>query len=115
MVNTKLFNFLGMHLQEEFTIRQLSIATKTPYMTLNREVKLLEQKKLLILKKVGKSSVCRLNMHNPLTKQFLIIASAEIIHPNLIIKKITREIREKNPNCTVVLFGSFASHTNEKH
>ena len=52
MNNTqKLLRYFGLNISRKDTIRQISLETKIPYMTLNRIIKKLEKDKIIITEK----------------------------------------------------------------
>jgi len=116
----KLFRYFALNINKVRTIRQISLKTKIPYMTLNRIIKKLEKQNLIITKKVGKSVVCSLNKDNRITKQHLILASESFkdhfIEKRLLIKKINQIIKEnKSKEISAILFGSYAAGKEQKH
>ena len=116
----KLFRHFALDINKSSTIRQISLETKIPYMTLNRTIKKLEKQNLIITKKVGKSVVCSLNKDNKITKQHLILASEsfknDFIEKKILIKKINQIIKEnKSKEFSAILFGSYAGGKEQKH
>lgn len=107
---TPVFRYLGLRMEKRETIRQISIAAKIPYMTLNRVMKKLEKQNLIKTERIGKSLVCSLNKDNPITKHYLIIASEnfknELTEKDLTIKRICDIIEEKKTkNFSAILLG----------
>ena len=104
----KIINYLGKNVNQSFTMHQLSNLTSIPYASFHRTIK--KMKNLIILEKVGKSTIIKLNTKNPITKSYLTIASEEekeeYLNSNPIIKKITNEL--DNNEGVVILFGSYA-------
>ncbi len=116
----KLFRYFALNIDKAKTIRQISLETKIPYMTLNRVIKKLEKQNLIITKKIGKSVVCSLNKDNLITKQHLILASEsfknQFIEKKPLIKKIYQIIGENKPKeLSGILFGSYAAGKEQKH
>ena len=103
-----LFRYLGLKIGKRETIRQISLAIGIPYMTLNRVMKRLEKENLIITERIGQSVTCSLNIHNPVTKHYLIIASEDSknqsVKKDSVIKNIAEIISEKK-NFSAVLFG----------
>ena len=103
----KIINYLGKHLNESYTMYELSKLTKIPYTTLHRLINKI--KNLVIIKQVGNSKTVALNKK---AKPYLIISSLEekeeFIDKNKIIKKIVNEIEVKD---IILLFGSYAKQT----
>lgn len=106
----KIINYLGKHLGESFTMRELSKAAKVPYATFHRTIQ--EMKDLVKIKTVGKSKTVALNTDNAAIKSYLTISSdeekKEFLKNQPIISKIASELNAKD---TVVLFGSYAKGT----
>lgn len=106
----KIINFLGKHLNQSFTMLELSKATKIPYATFYRTIQ--EMKDVLTIQTVGKAKTIMLNLKNPAIKSYLIISSEEekkeFLEKQPIIKKIVGEL---NTTDIVVLFGSVSKGT----
>ncbi|MBD3361428.1 hypothetical protein GF358_01420 [Candidatus Woesearchaeota archaeon] len=113
----KIIQYFGKNLKKEKTIRQISLETKTPYMTVNRTIKELAENNIITLKKQGKATICTINTDNPLTKQHLILAEEsyknELIRKKPLLKKICQTLPENN--YSAILFGSYAKETEQKH
>ena len=109
----KIINYLGKHVNEAFTMHELSKLTQIPYATFHRISKQLID--ILIIKNIGKSKIIRLDLEKPIVKSHLAIASEEekreYIKKQPIINKIASEIKI---NDIVVLFGSYATNTSTK-
>lgn len=104
----KVFRYFGLRIDKRETIRQISLDTKIPYMTLNRIIKKIEKQNLIITERIGKSFVCSINKNNLITKHYLIIASEyfknEFIEKNPLIKKICEIIEgRKTKKLSVIL------------
>jgi len=103
----KIINFLGKHLGQLFTMRELSMAVKVPYATFYRALQ--KMKDLVNIQTVGKSKTLTLNTDNPAIKSYLAISSEEekneFLKKQPIISKIASELNTKD---SVVLFGSYA-------
>lgn len=106
----KILNHLGKNIGREFTMHELSKATKIPYATFYRTVKLMDE--LVVLRSVGKATTMAINTENTSLKAYLTIASEEerkeFLKKKRIISKIASEI---STNDTVLLFGSYAKGT----
>lgn len=111
----KIINFLGKNIQNGFTMHELSISTKIPYASFYRYAKRLIEQGVLLVEKIGKAKVVRLNINHSVQKANLTHASFEelweYMQKNKIIKKITNELKT---NDIVVLFGSYATGTQTK-
>lgn len=103
----KIVNHLGKHLEQSFTMRELSKATKVPYATFHRTIQ--KMKDLVKIQVVGKSKTVALNTDNPTIKSYLTISSEEekkeFLKMQPILNKIASELNTKD---AVVLFGSYA-------
>lgn len=107
----KVLNFLGKNIGKAFTMHQLSKLLHIPYATFYRLMNKMHN--LLIINAVGKSKTVQLNVQNPITKSYIIIASQEerdeFLKKQPILKKITEELPEGD--YSVILFGSYAKGT----
>jgi predicted nucleotidyltransferase len=104
---SKILNYLGKHIEERFTMHNLSELLGIPYASFYRTIQ--KMKDLLVLEIVGKSRVVRLNVKNRVVKAHLIVSSDEerkdFLNKKAIIRKISNEL---NTNDVVILFGSYA-------
>lgn len=114
-----LFRHLGLNIGKDKTIRQISLETKIPYMTLNRIIKKLEKQNLINTKKQGKAIICSLNKNNDITKHHIILASESFknhfLEKKPLIKKIYEIIKNTSKELSIVLFGSYAKEKEQKH
>ncbi len=101
-----IINYLGKHLNEQFTMHQLSNILNIPYATFYRKIKKMED--LIKIQTIGRSKVISLILNN-ITRSYLTISSEEekkhFIKKQPIIKKIASELNTKD---IVILFGSYA-------
>lgn len=106
-----ILNYLGKNKDKSFTMYELSKILLIPYASFHRTIKRIED--LLIIKKIGKSKVIRLNTNNEIITSYLAAASyeekKEFLKTQPIIKKIASDIKEERE--IVVLFGSYAKGT----
>src|SRR3989338_8917414 len=106
----KIINYLGKHLNQSFTMLELSKATRIPYATFYRTIQ--EMTDLILFQTVGKAKTVTFNTKNAEVKSYLTISSAEekkeFLEKHPFIKKIVGEL---NTTDIVVLFGSFAKGT----
>lgn len=114
MINKRerIFRYFSINIDKRATIRQISLDTKIPYMTLNRTIKKLEKQNLIVTERIGKSLICSLNKYNPITKHYLILASEyfknDFIEKKPLIKRIVEIIEEKKPKeFSAILFGAY--------
>lgn len=103
----KIVNYLGKHLNQRFTMHELSRLLQIPYASFYRTVQ--RMKDILALAVVGKAKTVSLKVDNPVVKAYLTIASDEerkvFLQKQPIIKKIASELDTKD---IVILFGSYA-------
>jgi len=103
----KIINYLGKHLEERFTMHELSKLLTIPYASFYRTIQ--QMKDLLITETIGKSKVLKLNSQNSIVKAHLIISSddekKEFLEKHPILKKISKDLETKD---IVILFGSYA-------
>lgn len=103
----KTINYLGKHLNQQFTMHKLSKLVGIPYASFYRAV----QRRCDILQctVVGKSKIVTLKVNNSIVKAHLTISSdeecKEFLQRQPIIKKIAAELKTKD---IVLLFGSYA-------
>ncbi|HIH11771.1 TPA: nucleotidyltransferase domain-containing protein [Candidatus Woesearchaeota archaeon] len=102
-----IINYLGKHIQQAFTMHNLSKLIGIPYASFYRTVQNMND--VLDIEVVGKSKTISLHVNNPILRSLLAVTSdeerKEFIKKNLIIKKIATELKVKD---IVVLFGSYA-------
>ena len=116
----QLFRYFGLNLGKRATIRQISLETKIPYMTVNRIISRLSKESIVITERVGKSLICSLNIENRLIKQYLTISSEsfknDFLKKKPLISKIAQAVEEEGSNdFCAVLFGSYAAGKEGKH
>src|SRR3989338_5621011 len=103
----KIINYLGKHLEERFTMHELSKLLTIPYASFYRAIQ--QMKDLLITETIGKSKVLKLNSKNSIIKAYLIISSdqekKEFLQKHPVLKKISKDLHTKE---VVLLFGSYA-------
>jgi len=110
----KLLWILGKHIPDSLTVRQLAKDAEVPYATAYRTIE--KNKKLFIVTKKGNIKLCSLNLEDPITKNYLILAErqqAEIFlkkNPKLNILK--KELPKGDYAC--ILFGSRAEAEHRK-
>lgn len=109
----KIINYLGKHLDQNFTMHELSNLVAIPYATFYRVLR--DMVGLVDLHTVGKAKVVKLNITNKIIKSYLAISSEEeknqYLEKHTIIKKIISEFQTDD---VVVLFGSYAKGTQKK-
>ncbi len=103
----KIINYLGKHLQERFTMHELSKLLNIPYASFYRTIQ--QMNHLITTESVGNSKTIKLNTQNPIIKAHLTISSdeekKEFLEKHPIIKKISNDLNTKD---VVLLFGSYA-------
>ncbi|MBW2994861.1 helix-turn-helix domain-containing protein, partial [Candidatus Woesearchaeota archaeon] len=71
----KLLWVLGKHIPDSLTVRQLAKDAKVPYATAYRTIE--KNKKLFIIIQKGNAKLCHLNLEDPITKNYLILAERQ--------------------------------------
>lgn len=110
----KLLWILGKNIPNSLTVRQLAKDATVPYATAYRTID--KNKKLFIIIRKGNIKLCSLNLEDPITKNYLILAErqqAEVFlkkNPKLSILK--KELPKGDYAC--ILFGSRASQQQRK-
>jgi predicted nucleotidyltransferase len=92
----------------QFTIRELSLETKTPYPTTWRLIRTLESTGLITTRKIGHSTLCQLNPGSPYLKE---VRKALALSPSPHKMAVTDFVQEakKIPEIKrVILYGSVA-------
>lgn len=109
----KIINYLGKHIEESFTMNELSKAVKVPYATFYRTLQ--GMKDLVNIRTVGKSKTVRLKTESPAIKSYLAISSEEekkeFLKKQPMINKIAAELETED---TIVIFGSYAKGIERK-
>jgi predicted nucleotidyltransferase len=110
----KLVYVLGMNLDNEMTIRQLSIDSKVPYTTTYRLIKL--NKSLFNVNLKGNIKLCSLNLEDNITKNYLILAERfeanKFLKKNVVIKALISDLIKGN--YALILFGSRVESTHRE-
>ena len=101
---------------KEFTIKQVSEKLKINYRIAYQEIKNLEQKKLIEIKKIGNSNACSFNyVFNELSMQAEAIRKEDLLK-NKNLKVIYKRIMElKHPLYILLVFGSYSGKTQTKN
>jgi len=102
----KILNYLGKHIEEKFTMRELSKKTKIPYATFYRTLNKMSD--LIMKDRKGNTVLVELKAKDSLSS-YLAVSSEEekkeYLKKTPLIKKINSEINTKD---IVILFGSYA-------
>ena len=64
----KIINYVGKHLQERFTMHELSKLLNIPYASFHRTIQ--QMNNLIITETVGNSKTIKLNVLNPIVSAF---------------------------------------------
>jgi predicted nucleotidyltransferase len=103
----KIINYLGKNWEKNPTMHELGRLLSIPYASFYRTVQ--RMKDVLIIEKVGKAKMLKLNRKNPIVKAYLTIASDEerkvYLKKQPVVRKIAMELET---NDVVILFGSYA-------
>lgn len=99
---------LGKNLDQEVTMRQLSIDAKVPYTTTYRLIK--QNKSIFNINQKGNIKLCSLNREDNITKNYLILAersqAIQFMKKNVVFKILKSELPEGD--YALLLFGSRA-------
>ena len=120
----KIVGLLRRDLGKGFTILEISKLLKIGYRPAYNHISELEEKKAIIVKKVGSSKQCFLNLENSQSRHFLqevdLARKEELYKSNQKLKTILEEIIPKITNQitaslhSIILFGSHAKGTATK-
>jgi len=112
----EILKYLISHKEEKFSINQLAHARKINYKSAYQNIAKLEKRGVIITEKLGNTTLCSFNYSfDPLVFQTE-WERREEIKKNRTIRSICRELQEvNNPFFTVLLFGSYAKGTQNKH
>lgn len=103
----KIVNYLGKHLEQRFTMHELSKLLSIPYASFYRTIQ--QMTDVLNIEAVGKAKTICLNTSNPIVSAYLTISSDEerkiFLKKQPIIRNIASELNTKE---IVILFGSYA-------
>lgn len=102
----------------QFHVREMAKLIKKSHVGLLPNLKKLEEEKILIGKKVGRSKVYTLNFDDNKTKEMILLSekkkTLEFLNKEFFIKKIYDEVVNFNLGGCLTLFGSYASETYNK-
>lgn len=120
----KIVGLLRLDLGKGFTILEISKLLKIGYRPAYNHVSGLEEKNIILIKKVGSSKQCFLNLENAQARHYLqevdLVRKEEMYKSNTKLKTILEEIIPKITNQiiaslhSIVLFGSHAKGTATK-
>lgn len=104
----KLLWTLGKNIPSSLTIRQLATDAKVPYATTHRTID--KNKKLFTIVRKGNIKLCSLNLEDPITKNYLILAERQQAEKFLEKNPKLNILRKELPkgDYTFILFGSRA-------
>lgn len=110
----KLLWTLGKNIPHSLTIRQLAKDAKVPYATAYRTID--KNKKLFAIEKKGNIKLCTLNLEDPITKHYLILAERQqaekFLEKNPKLNILKKELPKGD--YTAILFGSRAEEKQRK-
>ena len=115
----EVLTFLIENLNKEFNIKEIADKLKRPYVKIHNSIKRLGNKNIIKEEVKGKSHYCSIDYKNNIGIVCFINSqkSKEFLQKNkkigLIIKDIITNI--KIPNYTLLLFGSYAKNSADKH
>lgn len=111
----KIVEFLLQHLQEKFSIREISRQVKIDYKLVHNSVQRLTAKKIITKKKYGKTELCEINLTEAISDLILVEQrrTYQFLERDIGIKLLVQEVIEKieNPYYTLIIFGSYAKGT----
>ena len=109
----------------EFNIREIAKKANISYDATYRHVKYLVENNILNVKRMGKTLVCSLNLHNISTRKYLekisIAKTEEFLKKDVVLRRLLNELVEKLKKAApdqllcVVLFGSYARGEQTEH
>ena len=110
----KLVWTLGKNLNNELPIRQLANESKVPYATAYRTIE--QNKQLFVIVRKGNIKLCSLNLEDPITKNYLILAERQQAESFLKKNPKLNIFKKELPkgNYTFILFGSRAEEQQRK-
>ncbi|MBS3125734.1 nucleotidyltransferase domain-containing protein [Candidatus Woesearchaeota archaeon] len=92
----------------EFTIRELARESGTPYATAWREVQALDKYGIILTKKIGAYTICKLNKSSPYMKTLKVILEGT---PHRLAFELFKSKIKHHPNIKkIYLFGSVAKY-----
>ena len=120
----KIIRLMRKDLDKGLTILEISKLLKIGYRPAYNHINEMEKEQIIIIKKVGSSKQCKLNLENQKTKHLLesldIIKKEELYkkYPKIkIIENLASKLTDRfiSQIHSVVLFGSYAKETATKH
>jgi len=115
----EVLNFLIKNINEEYSIKGIAEKIKRPYVKVHNSIKRLAKKKIIKEIVKGKSHYCSVDYKENIDIVCFISSqrTKEILEKNKKIKLIVQEIFNsiKFPDYTLIIFGSYAKETSDKH
>lgn len=97
---------------QEYTIRGISLETNVNYRLVHQEITKLEKRKIIVVKKVGSSKVCKINLLSeiPLFSYIESLRKNELLEKHASLRVINTELNKiKSKYFTCILFGSYVT------
>ncbi len=117
-VKLELISLFRSNYFNQFHIREMAKLIGKSHVSLLPHLKSFEKDKILLSKNVGKSKVYSLNLENNQVREFLSLSEKKetlnLLSKEFFIKKLYDEFLSLNLNGCLILFGSYASLTNDK-
>lgn len=115
MNSIKILKYFLDNREEKFTINQISKVLNINYRIAHTEIKKLEKEKIITTKRVGNSLLCSLT-NNFNEKVYLAEHKRrEEILKNKDLNQILKRYKKAKQSYILLLFGSYAKHTQTKH
>ena len=115
----EVLGFLIENLDKEFSIKEIADRLKRPYVKIHSSIKRLKDKKILKEEIKGKSHYCSIDYKNNIDVICFINSqkAKDFLQKNKKIRLIIEDIiiNIKIPNYTLLLFGSYAKSSPDKH
>ena len=115
----EVLSFLNKNIKEEYSIKEIAEKIKRPYVKIHNSIKRLANKKIIkeIIK--GKSHYCSVDYKENIDVICFVNSqkTREVLEKNKKIKIIIQDIFNsiKFPDYTLIIFGSYAKGTSDKH
>jgi predicted nucleotidyltransferase len=99
----KILSLFAMNPDQQYYVREISRRLNISLGAVHGALSLLEKSGILVSRSIGKTKLYRLEAHNPIIKEFLILTTLLILEP------LTQALKEDSRR--VILFGSYSAGT----
>ena len=117
-IKLELISLFRSNYFNQLHIREMAKLIGKSHVSLLPHLKSFEKDNMLLSKNVGKSKVYSLNLENNQVREFLSLSEKKetlnLLSKEFFIKKLYNEFLSINLNGCLILFGSYASSTNDK-